>query len=650
LTLGLRYAVPTFAAAAVLSAAPFADQKPTVTIIGQVTAGTTVISGIADKSATIEVKDLGTGFLLALQGGTGSGTADSAGAFTLTLAKPLYCGQKIQFLAGTPGSLAPAAIGGDSTKTELDISAFVTIIGNVGAGATEISGITGRCATVGIKDLGTGSLLALNGGAGTVAPDNTGAFTLTLAKPLNNQKLQFLVGTPDSLVAAAIGGDSTKMELDIPALTAITITGKPTEGTTVISGSTEKSASIEVKDLGSNSLLALTGGTADKSTGAFTLTLSEPLYGGQRIQFLVATSGSPAPAAIGVNGAMEMEIKALGDWGRVRANFAAGTVLSFDNNFQLYNTASSSSSTSSNSSQATLFFDFLMEKNWSWAGVTAVTAQDADAKNTKGKADKGVSGASGSKLEFKLNGRVMLTSFFETRLTSLPVSVCPTITSTTSSTNPTATFVRAAATGTTGSTSNSSGCGSGSSGTDTLSSFLNSAKSAELQAGVYIPILLSVWSHNNAPNAMFVAPVAHVGFIAPTASTTSGSTSVQPLNSANFYNFFNFGGRFGHFKLTKDKNAAPELLSYLDVAVGRYSNLETLQFSSTTGTSSVRRWRVAIEGTLKLPSTPFLVGVSANIGQNLTGPATIKAAKDDLRFFIGARFDIGKLLAKLPAL
>jgi hypothetical protein len=634
LTLGLRYVVPTIAAAAVLCAAPFADQKPAVTIIGQVTAGATVISGITDKSATIEVKDLGTGFLLALQGGAAIGTADTAGAFTLTLAKPLYCGQKIQFLVGTPDSLAAAAIGGDSTKTELDISASITIIGDIGLGATEISGIVPRCATVGVKDLGTGSLLALKGGAGTVTPDNTGAFTLTLAKPFNTQKIQFLVGTPDSLVAAAIGGDSTKMELDIPV---ITITGKPTEGTTVISGSTEKSASIEVRDVDSNSLLALTGGTADKNTGAFTLTLSEPLYGGQKIQFLVATSGAPVLALIGANGDPLMNIKALGDWGRVRANFAAGTVLSFDNNFQLYNTSSSSSSTSSNSSQATLFLDFLMEKNWSWAGVTAVTG-------------KGASGASGGKLEFKPNGRIMITSFFETRLTSLPVSVCPPGTSTTSSTNPTPSSLRAAATATTGPTSNSSGCGAGSSGTDTLSSFLNSAKAAELQAGVYLPILLSVWSYNNAPNAMFIAPVVHVGFIAPTASTTSGSTSVQPLNAANFYNFFNFGARFGHFKLTQDKNAAPELLSYLDVAVGRYSNLETLQFSSTTGTSSVRRWRVAIEGTLKLPSTPFLIGVSANIGQNLTGPATIQAAKDDLRFFIGARFDIGKLLAKLPAL
>jgi len=43
-----------------------------------------------------------------------------------------------------------------------------------------------------------------------------------------------------------------------------------------------------------------------------------------------------------------------------------------------------------------------------------------------------------------------------------------------------------------------------------------------------------------------------------------------------------------------------------------------------------------------------VLGVSANIGQNLSGVATMTAAKDDLRFFIGAQFDVGKLVAKLP--
>jgi hypothetical protein len=452
----------------------------------------------------------------------------------------------------------------------------------------------------------------------------------TLAKRPFNLRLAGLVLATAAVLSAAPSA-------------AITIIGRVAEGTSVISGITDKSATVEVKDLGSGSLLALQGGgvtaSADKTTGLVTLTLAEPLYDGQRIQFLVGTNGSLAAATIDAGGTQtELDVRALGDWGRVRANFAAGVVLSFDNNFQLYSTPSSTASnsaSSSNSSQATLFMDFTAERNWLWAGVK------------KSMAAKGPDDASP---EFKLIRHVAFTTFFEARLTSVPVSVCPAGTATTSPTNSAAFTLRPAAASSTGTSgANSSGCGSGTSGTDTLSTFLNSAKSAELQGGAYLPIITTVWSYNNAPNALFFAPVARLGFITPTGSTTSGSTSVQPVNGSNFYNFYGFGGRIGHFKMSSDHNAAPQLLSYFDVMLGRYSNLDTLQ-ATANGTAAIRRWRVAIEGTLKVPSTPFLLGVSANIGQNLTGPPTLQAAKDDLRFFIGAEFDVGKLMAKLPSL
>jgi hypothetical protein len=242
----------------------------------------------------------------------------------------------------------------------------------------------------------------------------------------------------------------------------------------------------------------------------------------------------------------------------------------------------------------------------------------------------------------------MFTTFFETRLTSIPVSVCQN-TAPTTTTTPTAgsLALRPAATTTPTSTTSSSPCNGSATGADALSTFLNSAKSAELQGGAYLPILTSVWSYQGTPNALFIAPIARVGFLTPTGSTTSGSTSVQPVNTSNFYNFYAFGSRVGHYTLSSDKNSAPELQTYLDVMWGRYSNLETLE-QGPNGVGSVRRWRLAIEGVLKVPSTPLVLGVSANIGQNLNGPPTVLAAKDDLRFFIGAKFDIGKVLAKLP--
>ena len=184
---------------------------------------------------------------------------------------------------------------------------------------------------------------------------------------------------------------------------------------------------------------------------------------------------------------------------------------------------------------------------------------------------------------------------------------------------------------------------------DNFSTFLSSAKSAEIQGGAYLPILTSVWSYQNGPNALFIGPIARVGFITPTDSVTTAGSNTQAVNAGQVYNFYSFGARFGHFKLSSDRNSDPELLSYVDVMWGRYSNLESL-VAGTDGTAIVeRRWRIVIEGLLKVPSTPLVLGMSANIGQNLLGAPIAQSAKDDVRFFIGAKFDVGKIMAKLPA-
>jgi hypothetical protein len=260
------------------------------------------------------------------------------------------------------------------------------------------------------------------------------------------------------------------------------------------------------------------------------------------------------------------------------------------------------------------------------------------------------------------HGRTLFSTFVQARLTSVPVSVCTPSTS--------------------GGASSSTSC-TGSN--DNLSTFLSSAKSAEIQGGAYLPILTSVWSYQNAPNALYIAPIARVGFITPTSSATSPTTTTttspattptptpaanaailaasstgssttsstttsgtQAVNSGEVYNFYAFGVRLGHFKLSSDKNSDPETLSYIDVMWGRYSNLESLVAGTGGGTIAERRWRIAIEALLKIPATPLVLGMSANIGQNLLGAPTVQGAKDDVRFFIGAKFDVGKLMSKLP--
>jgi hypothetical protein len=303
----------------------------------------------------------------------------------------------------------------------------------------------------------------------------------------------------------------------------------------------------------------------------------------------------------------------------------------------------------------------------------------------------------------ELNSRWGFTTYFQGRLTSIPVTICQAMTTTTP------TMATMQTTQTTPAAGGSGNQGTTPCSSDTLSTFLTSTKSGEILGGAYLPILLPVWTSNMAPNALFIAPIAKVGFATPTGSTGSsapvststtttdmGTTTTaivtQPVNASQFYNFYSFGGRLGHFKLSRDSSSAPELLSYLDVSVGRFSNLDTLvpAFDCKTDNSAlqpmttctalrnpppagqsigpligvpVRRWRINIEGLLKIPSTPFAVGMSANIGQNLFTPplscgsncpsgipTTLQGPKDDLRFFIGAKFDLGKMLAKLTPL
>jgi hypothetical protein len=82
--------------------------------------------------------------------------------------------------------------------------------------------------------------------------------------------------------------------------------------------------------------------------------------------------------------------------------------------------------------------------------------------------------------------------------------------------------------------------------------------------------------------------------------------------------------------------------------IGRFSNLESLvQGSSTNPILRQRLWRVSVEGILKVPSTPLIIGFNANVGMSNPGAKVVRRAGDDLRFLFGVRFDVAKLLAKV---
>src|SRR5581483_7054880 len=258
-----------------------------------------------------------------------------------------------------------------------------------------------------------------------------------------------------------------------------------------------------------------------------------------------------------------------GDWGRLRTYFTSGILLSHDQG---------------SFSQSTLFLSFLMDKSWMLPGPVAN----------------------------KTGWRPGVNSFFETRLTSVPVTAqpCPS-----------------------GSSSTGSQCAPQSGG-DAFNTFLTSQKTARLAVGAYLPLIAKAWTYNGVRNGLFVGPLVKIGFDTPTSpidqsqaqsqSTGAGNPSgnvIAPVNDSNFYNFYVYGGRIGHMSFPAPKkgregddwvvNEAPEINSYLDVTVGRFSNLQTL----LTNGGHRRLYRISLEGLLKVPSTPLVIGFNANLGQ-----------------------------------
>lgn len=211
------------------------------------------------------------------------------------------------------------------------------------------------------------------------------------------------------------------------------------------------------------------------------------------------------------------------EWGRVRAYFSGGVMFSRDD---------------AAFSKQTPYVAFDLDKNW-FSG-----------------------------------GKLLVNTFFDTRLTSIPVA-------------------------------------------GDNSSFAKSEKAAQAGGGVYLPYLTTQWTYGGQKHALFVAPLAEAGFQTPTASRVD-----------HFYTASGFGVRLGHFRMPSDEGAAPELVSWLDVVYGKFTSFADSQR------------RLSVEGTLRAPGTPIVVGFSANIGRN-------GSVRDDLRLFIGTRFDLGALVAKL---
>lgn len=408
------------------------------------------------------------------------------------------------------------------------------------------------------------------------------------------------------------------------------------------------------------------------ATGAFSATLADPLVEGQRfhlVQILPAYSELTDTEIKECKTTVSV-VKTNLDWGRIHADFTAGVLISNDSQ----NTAAGTAG-SGDFSQAHQFLALSVEKSWALPGCYLRTFAHRGVKlDDKGepvfepdqpvmedgkpvmKDGKPVMEKGQPVMELKpdecfdskhqklqparLSDHFLpgVSTYFQTRLTAIPVSTVAT----------------------------------DGSATPMGANVISSAQTARVEVGAYLPFLVTRWVYDHQPNALFIAPLAKVGF-----DTVTGASSVSTIlpggttdtrSYEQVYNFWSYGAKIGHMELTRTENKAPEVYSYLDIAFGPYSNLQSYichagtadptttnstcvnDYGSGFGVDSRKRlYRFDIEGLLKIPKTFFYVGLNANIGQKTLGATHLDhgfAAPDDVRFLFGTKFDIASVLTK----
>jgi hypothetical protein len=221
---------------------------------------------------------------------------------------------------------------------------------------------------------------------------------------------------------------------------------------------------------------------------------------------------------------------------------------------------------------------------------------------------------------------ILLNTFFDAQLTSVPAAACAASTS---------------------ATATSSGCS-----TASVNSFISSQKAGVVKAGVYAPMTLAAWrwSHEGSDQALFVAPIIEGGVetltstTQTTASATSSPGTISTLSGQNVYPFYSGGVRFGHFGLSHSSNISPYLFSFLDITIGQWQSFKqcvnsicSLNGTTQNPTNLVLPLMISLEGRLKVPKTPVVVGFDSYL------PITHTGVHGDLRFLFGVRLDVGCL-------
>lgn len=234
-------------------------------------------------------------------------------------------------------------------------------------------------------------------------------------------------------------------------------------------------------------------------------------------------------------------------------------------------------------------------------------------------------------------------AYVNTQLTSIPAASCQTSSSGSSGTS------------SNGQTGIGANCLTTANLTSSFNSFISSQKAAVIQGGLYFPVSFSSWKwwYGGHANSLFFAPVVKGGFQTVTTNSQSvttpspgNSTTTSTLNPSAFYRDLSGGLRLGHFQEWNSWNVAPELLSYIDFTFGKWGSFAQcpptgcITDSTGTVTNLNRPYLFGVEGRLKVPSTPLILGF--NTITPITG-----TGKSDFRFTIGIKLDLGCVYSAL---
>ncbi len=446
--------------------------------------------------------------------------------------------------------------------------------------------------------------------AGKIDP-TSGSFEIKLPAPIGpHQRNDVLRRGPDGIVQKLT--DSRTGALSPPGLFTGLVDGsrfvrgflEPPTGVAAVRVRVARSG-LE-NELGANAFEQIKSTREFNEDGLFEIALPAPLIAGQVVTVEAVTASGAAS-----DRSTPVTVTDPGSWGRARAYFAGGVVFSKARN---------------DFSHQDLSLAFVIDKGWlqkadyRLAADTAV-CEAAARTQTPGRgqqADAAACAASVPQAQARGAWRFrQLNTFFDTRLTSLPVV--------------------------------EESDEEAAEDADEAGNFVDSRKAAVMQLGVYAPAYgpQTSWVHEGAVNALFVAPLFRMGI------QTIPGTDDQPARNArgipdDVFTMWSFGFAIGHHKLSGTTNQTPEVISYMHITWGRAEAFEfpeldadgnTIPDPATGGVKVVSPRRAMVEGRLKIPNTALQVGFDANLGEG----------NDDIRFVFGTRFDIGELFGRLRA-